>query len=116
MLSMSNPRELEERALNLGGNSLQESFRLAYKEEADLENAIGVDVDVLENATASLVCLTSTCDDNAALLGKCGGVRVLVGLTTAAITVEHELIHANAAHALVNATRLDNSENATLVL
>lgn len=84
-------------------------------EVVHLERAVGIDIDVLENATAALATLTSISDDNARTLGNCGGVGVLVGLTTASITAEHEIIHANAAEALVNATRLPTGDNANLV-
>ena len=115
---------------NAGGNgggddveSYDETTALQTEEQATkvadevvhLERAVGVDIDVLENATAALATLTSKCDDNARRLGDCGGVGVLVGLTTASITAEHEIIHANAAEALVNATRLPTGDNANLV-
>ena len=43
---------------------------------------IGVDVDVLENCTAALSSLAAMCDDNAKRVGECGGIDLMLALTT----------------------------------
>ena len=60
---------------------------------------LGVDIDVLENATAALACLTSACEDNGARVGDAGGIAVLVRLTRSVVTAENELVHAYDTHA-----------------
>ncbi len=42
---------------------------------------VGVDADVIENCTAALSSLASSCDDNCTRISEAGGIEVLVALT-----------------------------------
>lgn len=100
---------------------------------------VGVDADVIENCTAALSSLASSCDDNCNRISEAGGIEVLVALTgckplfnpilsvrlccsyfwdgpscvaplAAVIASDNEVIHANAADVLVNITQHDSWE------
>ena len=73
------------------------------------------DIDVLENAAAALGNLARRNEANSLRIGICGGIEALVRLISSAKAAdEHcgERVQANAAEALVNATRNDSHENA----
>jgi len=81
---------------------------------------LSLDVDVLENATAALVNLSRSHEQNALRVGTAYGIEALVRLTNSTATADlstpdGERVQGNAAEALVNATRNDSHENAERV-
>ena len=79
--------------------------------------ALSEDVDVLETATAALVNLSRNHEENALRIGIVNGMEALVRLVHSTSTADlsspdGERVQANAAEALVNATRNDSHENA----
>jgi hypothetical protein len=76
------------------------------------------DIDVLENSAAALGNLARRNEANSLRIGICGGIEALVRLVNSGRTADlndGERVQANAAEALVNATRNDSHENAERV-
>ena len=59
----------------------QSSSIMPYGSSTEPTQFAGVNVDVIENASAALSSLAAECDDNCARIAEAGGIEILVALT-----------------------------------